>query len=208
MLAKAVSPARPCPYVEVMRRFALALIAVLALPAAAAARGRTTTNAPPGNSGVSQYVETIPTAHGGQPTSTVHRGGAGSGHSGAGGGGTGTSGGSPGGGSSVSSSTQRGLDSEGSAGRTAAAFILATAPSGTRSSTQTHASGATNGSTANGSSVAPGEESGASPASSVFHALTGSTSSGGLGSLLPVILIASLLAISTAAVVLRRRRTT
>jgi len=188
-----------------MRRFALALIALLALPASAVAKGGTETIAPPGNSGVSQYLETIPTAHGGQPTSTVHRGG---GHSVAGGGGNGSSGGSPGGGSSVSSSTQRALDSQGSAGRTAAAFILATAPSGTRSSNQGHGSGATNGSTGKSSSPAAPEESGASPASSVFHALTGSTSNGGLGSLLPVILIASLLAISTAALILRRRRTT
>ena len=56
-----------------MRRVAIALAILLALPAVAEASSRTL--APPGNSGVSQYVETVPTAGGGRPTSTVHPGG-------------------------------------------------------------------------------------------------------------------------------------
>src|ERR1700728_4364481 len=48
---------------------------VLALPAAAAAKGPTKTLAPPGNSGVNQYVETVPTSKGDRPTSTIPRGG-------------------------------------------------------------------------------------------------------------------------------------
>ena len=91
-----------------MRRFALALIAVLALPASAAAKGGTTTIAPPGNSGVSQYVETVPTAHGGQPTSSVHKGGGGSGHA-QGGGGPGGSGGGPGGRSDPAATQRRSI---------------------------------------------------------------------------------------------------
>jgi len=187
-----------------MRRFALALIAVLALPASAAAKGGTQTIAPPGNSGVSQYVETVPTAHGGQPTSSVHRGGGGSGHA-QGGGGSPTSGGGPGGTGAISSSTQRALDSQGSTGRAAAAFIQSTAPSGVRASAQGHGHRGTDAS--NGSNAAASQSDGSPPASSVFHALTGSTTSGGLGPILPIILIASLLAVSVLAI-LRRRRTT
>ena len=53
-----------------MRRVGLALAILLAAPAWAQARVHTI--APPGNSGVSQYLETLPTAGGGQPTNSVH----------------------------------------------------------------------------------------------------------------------------------------
>src|SRR5690348_15672707 len=87
-----------------MRRSIIALVAALAFPPAAAAKGHPI--APPGFSGVQQYVETIPTAHGGKPTRGLHGG---SGHQGGGGGipgggtsggGGGTSGGGGGGGAS------------------------------------------------------------------------------------------------------------
>lgn len=196
-----------------MRRFALALalIAVLVLPASAAARGGTRTIAPPGNSGVSQYVETIPTAHGGRPTSSVHKGGSGSAHS-QGGGGSGTSGGGgSAGGGTISSSTQRALDSQGAAGRAAAAFIQATAPSGVHTTKQGPGGGG-NGAGAGGARAGSNNAdasagNGPSPANSVFHALTGSSSSGGLGSILPIVLVVSSLGLSTLAI-LRRKRTT
>ena len=194
-----------------MRRFALALIAVLAVPASAAAKGDTTTIAPPGNSGVSQYVETVPTAHGGQPTSSVHNHGGGSGNARGNGGGPGGSGGS-GSGSAISPSTQRAIASQGATGAAAAAFIQATAPTGARAANgwtagrrqRRHRAGAGG---AGGSHPAVSQGEGASPANAVFHALTGSTASGGLGSILPIILIASLIVLSALAI-LRRRRTT
>src|ERR1700722_19400619 len=77
---------------------ALGVTSMLALPAAAFAGGRGTV-APPGNSGVSQYVEDVPTVKGNKPSSTIvvtHNGGGGSGHSG-GGSGSGPSGGGSGG---------------------------------------------------------------------------------------------------------------
>ena len=65
-----------------MRRIGLALAILLATPAWAQARVHAI--APPGNSGVSQYLETVPTAGGNQPTNTVHprAGGVGAGGSG------------------------------------------------------------------------------------------------------------------------------
>ena len=55
-----------------MRRIALALAILLAAPAWAQARVHTI--APPGNSSVGQYLETVPTGGGGQPSDTVHPG--------------------------------------------------------------------------------------------------------------------------------------
>jgi hypothetical protein len=198
-----------------MRRFAFALIAVLSVlvvPASAAAKGGTTTIAPPGNSGVSQYVETVPTAHGGQPTSSVHNHSGGSGNArgngggpgGSSGGSSGTSSGSGGSGSgavgsgsgssqgsALPSSTQRALAAHGANGRAAAAVLGATAPA----VAMQHTSRA----------VVPVAPAG-SPASAVFKALTGSSTNGGLGAILPIILVASLLAL-TAFAIGRRRRT-
>jgi hypothetical protein len=190
-----------------MRRVVLGALALLAMPTTAAAYSHQQTIAPPGNSGVQQYVETIPTAHGGQPTSSVHEGG-GPGHPQ--GGGSGPAGGGPGGGSAISSSTQRALDSQGTTGRAAAAFIRATAPSGARSTTRASGNGSTNSNGAhgnNGSNAASTRGGGASPASSVFHSLTGVSGNGGLGALLPIILVGSLLVMAGLAIV-RRRRTT
>src|SRR5437764_366963 len=101
MAGDSVSPRRAGSYPLAMRRSIIALVAALAFPAAAAARGHTI--APPGDSGVQQYVETIPTAHGGKPTSGLHGGG--SGHHGGGGG---ISGGGGGTGSGTSSGTSGG----------------------------------------------------------------------------------------------------
>ncbi|MGA8718358.1 MAG: hypothetical protein WB557_10160, partial [Solirubrobacteraceae bacterium] len=94
-----------------MRRIGLALAILLATPAWAQARVHAI--APPGNSGVSQYLETVPTAGGNQPTNTVHprAGGVGAGGSG----GPGSTGGNGGSGAVVhiAPSTQRALAEKG-----------------------------------------------------------------------------------------------
>ena len=180
-----------------MGRFALALVALLVLPATAVGKGRTL--APPGNSGVSQYVESVPTAGGGQPSNSVHPITGAAGHSGSGrGGGPGS-----GAGGAIPTATQRALNQQGADGRSAAALAVATAP---RSSGGQ--GGTTGGTESASSSSATPHATGSSPVSSVFKALTGSSSSGaGLGVLLPIILIVCALVLSVVAVV-RRRQTT
>jgi hypothetical protein len=166
-----------------MRSAVIGLLVSLVLPASALAASSPTSIAPPGNSGVSQYREDVPTAKGNRPSSAFTPGGGGSN-------GSGTSG------ASVSSSTLRALDKQGSAGRKAAALAQATAP-GTGSPAGPKTVKTNIGST----------DSGASPVTSVVKALTGSSNGGGLGALLPIILIACLVAF-TALAVLRRRRAT
>lgn len=172
---------------QCVRRIAIAL--VLALGAPASAQARVHTIAPPGNSGVGQYLETVPTAGGAQPSNTVHPlvGTArGSGpNSGAGG-----TGGSPGG-DPLSPSTRRDLAKRGPAGAAAAALAQATAPTATR------------GAGAGARSAVSG--GGASPATSVLKSLTGSSSGSGLGPLLPSLLVLSLLGAALLAVLRRRR---
>jgi hypothetical protein len=175
-----------------MRSFYAALVVALVLPTGAAARSGTV--APPGNSGISQYLETIPTVGGGRPTNTVTpRGGGGAGGSGGAGrsAGAGPSGGAGGAGGAVSAATRRVLARQGSDGRAAAALAGATAPADA------------------GAGVGSGSESGegrgvggSSPTAAVLDALTGS--GGGLGPVLPIILVAT--GFGAAAVALRRHR--
>jgi len=165
----------------------ISALVVLALPASALAHGKTKpkTIAPPGVSAVSQYVEVVPSAGGGRPSSTVHisQGGA-----------VGR-GSSPASGSSVSGSTVRAMNHLGRSGAAAAALAGATAPS----------SAARNGSSAlDESRVATADAAGA-PASALLKALTGSSAGGGLGLVLPLILVGSLLLAAAAALVKRRR---
>lgn len=176
-----------------MRRIAIALALALAVPSLAQARAHKI--APPGNSGVGQYVETVPTADGGQPTNTVHPGGVGGS---AGRGGTGGGAGSTGGGA-IANSTQRALAKQGAAGQATAALAEATAPRSTRPAA--HSGDARPKSS--GSPISAGE--GSAPSASVFKALTGSTSGGGLGPLLPIVLIGSVLAAAVLSLVRRRR---
>src|SRR5438270_1223913 len=145
---------------------------------------------PPGNSGASQYAESVPTASGNQPTSSLPGGGGSQG----GGGGQGGSGGP--GGSAVSSATVHALSAQGAAGTAAATLALATAPSRASSPAGArHRGGPGSGVTATGGQQqVTGASVGApSAAGSLVKALTGS-SSGGLGLLLPVLLAASFLA--------------
>src|ERR1700683_1937273 len=102
-----------------MRSAVLGLLVSLVLPASALAAKPTHTIAPPGNSGVSQYQEDVPTAKGNRPTNTIVPGGT---HGGGSSGGT------------ISTSTLRALDKQGAAGRQAAALAQATAPGSARPS--------------------------------------------------------------------------
>jgi hypothetical protein len=181
-----------------VRRIAIALVVALGVPASAQARVHTI--APPGNSGVGQYLETVPTAGGAQPSNTVHpvvgavsKSGKPPG-AGATGGGVGATGGGSGsaGGGAISPSTQRSLAAHGPAGAAAAALARATAPVPARRPDPEASAAASGG--------------GSSPAASVLKSLTGSTSGGGLGPLLPSLLVASVLGAAVLAL-LRRRRT-
>ncbi len=195
-----------------MKRFLLSF--AIALGVSAPAQATVHNVAPPGNAGVNQYIESIPTDHGNQPTSSVHRksspghsGGAvgGTGSSGGGGAaggstGSGAAGGSSGSGAPVPVSTQRALSSRGADGRAAAALASGTAPR----LVPRHTSGRSAASPV--PIPAPARVSGGSSAlGSLASALTGSASSGGLGALLPVMLIVALL--GSAAMAIRRRRT-
>jgi hypothetical protein len=174
---------------------ALGLVMALLLPASALAKGHTF--APPGNSGVNQYVESVPTAGGKKPANSVHPSG----------GGGGVSGGGGGGGGSISPSTQQQFAHQGAAGTAAVALARATAPSGGSSSRRAgrHGSGQSGSGTATGAPITKAA-AGFSPVSSLFKAFTGS-SSGGLGAFLPIILVVSALAAMAAAIFRRRRAT-
>jgi hypothetical protein len=214
--AHGVSPAPVHPYNKMMDRLlraaallcttlALGMTGLLALPAAAFAGGKGTV-APPGNSGVSQYVEDVPTVKGNKPSSTIvvtHNGGGGSGHSGGGTGsgspgGSGGSGSSSGGGSSsagssapvsqatISPTVTKKLDRSGKAGKSAAALAEATAPIVTRQ--KPHAS-----------------KPPAAASTQVLNSLEGSAGGGGMGAFLPIFLIASLVLVSAVGIFHRRR---
>lgn len=158
-------------------RVSLAAALVLSLcfllvPTAALAHRHRHTLAPPGNSAVSQYVEDVPTAKGDRPSSTIHRGGSGGGHTPQGG--SPASGGGPsnGSGGDVSSRALHSLARHGSIGRGAAAFAAATAPG---SAARRPGRGA------------PVGLGGSSALGSLVRAATGSSSGDGLGSLLWII---------------------
>jgi hypothetical protein len=189
---------------------ALGAAGLLALPTAAFAGGKGTV-APPGNSGVSQYVEDVPTVKGGKPSSTIvvtHNGGGGSGHSGggtgsgpsggSGGTGSGSSGGSGGSGSSsggssapvsqatISPAVTKKLDRSGKAGKSAAGLAQATAPIVTKQKPR--------------ASKPP-----AAASTQVLNSLEGSAGGGGMGAFLPIFLIASLVLVSAVGIFHRRR---
>lgn len=186
---------------------ALGTASSLTLPRAALAKGKGTTVAPPGNSGVSQYVEDVPTVKGNKPSSSVvvpPSGGGGSGTaggSGSGGSGSGSSGGS---GSSsggagtdgASSASQppltpavtKKLNRSGRAGRSAVALADATAPVVTTQKPR-------------------GGKPPAAATTQVLKALEGSAGGGGMGAFLPIFLIASLVLVSAFGIFHRRRST-
>lgn len=169
----------------------LMAVAALALPAGAAAKGCTRTLTPPGNSAVNQYVETVPTAGGGCPTSRIH-----------------SSGGPPGGKKTgaLPSRTASALAARGPVGAADLSFARATAPAHARKrKTRRVAAGHNRSQPPSSASTPPASGGGGDPAVAVVKALTGS-GGGGLGVLLPIILAAAVLA--AAGIVLTRRRDT
>lgn len=175
-----------------MLAVASVILCSLVLPAAALAKNKGV--APPGNSGVNQYVEDLPTLSGGKPTHSVAVAPVGSGGSGGSGGsqGSGGSGASagtapPASTSPVPRSVSKSLNHHGQAGKQAAALAAGTAAASQELNTGHRVK------------VEP-----ASATGQLLGALTGSSGSG-LGSLLPVILIVSLLVLSGVGLFKRRR---
>ena len=193
-----MSPAR----LRKVLSIAIGLALLIVLAASPAALARLKTIAPPGNSGVNQYVEVVPTAGGGRPSNTVHptapvggqSGGGGSGgSSGSGAGGTGAGANGSGSSSVLSPSVGRRFARHGRAGAQAAALAQATAPSGVAGSGSI-------------TSAKPAGPTGSSPLVTLVHAATGSVGSNGLGSSLPILLL--VVAVGGSAFGMRRRRRT
>ena len=167
-------------------------LAVLSPVSAVAQTGSTSPEgvAPPGVSGASQYQEDLPTAKGGEPVTQVK---AHHGHS------------------NLSSKVVHKLDSSGSAGQAAAAIAQATAPTSSprpavkaRHVHRRH--GSKHSSAATLTAVPPPialDGSGSGPFAAVVDALTGGD---GMGALLPILLLASSIAVAIAAFVRRGRR--
>lgn len=154
-----------------MTRALWALI-VLALTVPATAVAQTpATNAPPGNSAIDEYLETVPGASGAQRPRAPSQAGGGS----------------------VLTPTQRAqLERRGPDGRALADAVEATAPSAAAAPAPE----------ADGIGAAEGE--GRSPGSGVLDAVAGDDGDGGMGLLLPAVLVAALLATITLTLLRRR----
>ena len=175
-----------------MSRFAAAIVAglVLASPSSAFAQGGY--NAPPGNSSIDQYFESVPAADG--RNTTTRPGQQGPFAPGVPGfsNGNNAAGGSP----AIRPNVDRALANMGADGRAVAQFAEATSPSSGRRGSRTGragSSGTGRGAEAPGgvggvSAVAPGE----APAKSLFSTAVGSSNTDGLGSLFPLLLAAVL----------------
>jgi hypothetical protein len=159
---------------------------MLALPAGAVAA----TCAPPGNSGVNQYVEVVPGVGCNHPTS-----GPGSGNGGHHTGGT------------LPGNTSHQLAASGGAGKAVQQLVATSGTGGSsRGTSATHKHGhGTTGSPANvGHQITA---SGRSPLSALLHPILTGAGAGGLGLILPVGL-ACILAFMVLVALLRRRRLT
>ena len=145
----------------------VALVLVLCCPGAATAQ-TPQTNAPPGNSAIDEYLETVPGATGNQrPRQPGSEGGA------------------------VLSPAERArLEKLGPDGKALADAVDATAPAPVNAKP--------------GTTVDTGKVEGRSPIAAVIDAAVGGDGGAGMGFMLPVILLASLLGV-IALVVLRRR---
>ncbi len=158
-----------------------ALVAALGFPAGATA----VECAPPGNSGVNEYFETIPGA-----SCNVPPPGSGAGGSGAGGGHA----------VGLAPGQRRQLAAQGPAGRAVARFVAATAPpiAGTAASHRvgsgrgSHGAGATRPPAA-ALSAAPPTASGQSPVAGLLKPIVSGSAPGGTGVALPIVLGAALL---------------
>jgi hypothetical protein len=161
-----------------LSRRATAITAALALCAAAPAAAETI--APPGNSGVDQYLEVVPSAKGPAAPGTQ--------------------------GHALSSAVQRKLQSQGAEGRRLAQIVNTTAPARpatTKPPRATRKAGAPAVKHAAADRPAPLPR-GDSPLASVAKAIGDGSGSGGMGAALPLLLIVSTTVL--AAVALWRRR--
>jgi hypothetical protein len=166
----------------------LGALAALVLPTGAVAKR--TTVAPPGNSGISQYLEVVPTAAGPSPP------GAGGGQGG------------------VLTGLQRHrLDASGPNGRTLVTVVDATAPQQPAPANRSPAATGQSGAPGEGASRAPNGTGATqalppaltgSRASLIFDAVDGS-GGGGLGGFLPAFMLVSALALAGAYAARRRR---
>jgi hypothetical protein len=150
------------------------------------------TYVPPNQSAASQYTEAVPSAGGNTPTSHLGAGGTG---------GSGRSGGGPGG-AAIPAKTLHQLDHSGSTGTAAASLARALAPQATHVGRRASA-GASASTT--GSSGASGGVTAGAPAAQVIKTLGGADAGSGIGFLLPLILVLSLV-VATGLGLLRIRR--
>jgi hypothetical protein len=167
-----------------MRPLRLLALASLTLLASAVPASAKTTVAPPGNSGVQQYLEVVPSAGGDRPPS--HRGG-----------------------SALTKHEARRLDAQGADGRALRQIIDASAPDAVRQAAKRsrHRSpaGRVRPSASGPSKAAQGTpRQGSSVLSSAAKSLSTGAEAGGMGLLLPVLLIGSAGAIGGIALLRRR----
>lgn len=181
-----------------MRRHLSALLGVLAallVAAAPAAAQQSGGNAPPGVSGLDEYLETIPGPEGERPTGSVGRdeGGGSNGGRGSRGGG-------------LSSRERERLAARGGDGEALVVLVDATAPGGASGEGGDGDSGGDAGDQTDlGPAGDPRAEAGPpSPLAATIDALTGDSDGDGLGWLLPAILVSVALA-GVIAFLLRRR---
>jgi hypothetical protein len=174
----AVSLTRAAAYKKAMR-LPLAILAVLALFAPATASAQVAgTNAPPGNSAIDEYLESLPSPSGNTPTGTVIRV-------------------RP---RPLAGAAGRALRAEGADGKRLEQIVSATAPT---AALRAAASGTANLPAAAGGQAPAPTSHGRSPLRSVADAvLTGS--GGGMGAAFPVLLL--VLVAGTLVLALRRRR--
>jgi hypothetical protein len=155
-----------------VRPFTVLGFLLLALALAAPAAAQRGTLAPPGNSGVDEYKETIPTSRGNRPTDSLPGGGGGGG---------------------LNQGAQRSLDRLGADGQTVADLAKRTAPPKARPGDR--------GAVADAQTSDEG-----SPFGAVFKRVFGVGDDGsGSGALLPLTLLAGLVALSAIALLRRRR---
>ena len=173
---------------------------LLAAPAAAAPRA-----VPPGHSGASQYTETLPSAGGETPTAEIPHGspsggpGAGGGNSSGGGGGT--SGGATGGEAQGGAAAATAAEALGSQN---AKRLEKLGPEGKAAAGLAAAGGTAAKQAAGNEAAAPDHASASSPVKQVVGELTGTSDSGGMGLLLPL-LIGMTVLVAGAFLVTRRR---
>jgi hypothetical protein len=165
-----------------VRPLLIAAVLVVALPASASAKLRP--YIPPGNSGANEYVESVPTAGGDNSTRNVISSGDQ--------------------GSALAPATQRALKRAGADGRAAAAIANATAPRSRHQHRGVQVGAGGGGGTAGGGGGAGSSASGASAVGGVLRSLVGLQGPGGLGGVLPAILIATVLAFGAGRVWRRR----